>query len=1359
MPSLQFDVTALDRASRAFNQIADKIDMLVARLAALNGATATANVDVDTDPADRTLGRWEQTFRRRVRDALATIPTDIDLRVDATDVERELGQIRRDLATLTQKRIGIDITGEDAIAEIEDLRARLRELDASDADIQVKADIAAAIAALEEVQAAANHLDGQEVTVKAKVDDKGLRDILNAAALLQRSIGQLVRGPGLVLAIPGIVSLLADLENLLGLLGLVPGAAFAAVAAFAALNVGMQGFGTAIGDLGDTKKFNEDLKQLSPTAQQAAKALKDLVPQFTAIQRATQNELFKGVAAQFKNLSTVLPTVKAGLSGIAGSFNAVFIQWAKFATSVPATIQLGQLFENVRAAVQNLAPGITSVAKALTDMALVGARMLPEFAAGFSRVADEFQQWIAKITSNGQFEAWIRGAIDVLGQLTNIARDTWVGLEGLFQAIEAAGPSTLDVLEQMAAAFRAFTTSAEGQDKLIAFFNALQDIGAAIGPGLAGIFTTLAATLVAIAPAATAVGAAFSQMVASLGPGVVIFGAIASTLTPIAQGFTLLLSALGPLPAIALAAFLAFRTGGAILGAAAAAIGFAIPLIERLGLALIGLGSTAGVGGALAGVGAALGTVGTALRGVAAFLTGPWGFAILAAVAVLGFLTSGQDDAAAAAERHKAAVDKLIGSLDQTSGAVTEATKNLIAQDLAQTKLASTGQSLATAVQKNGIAFSDFAAAASGNDVALQKVNAQLLAVADTQIKAGGTWRENSVLVEKYGVSLDKVSAAALGNVQAQDEIAAAFERGGVPHEAAINRAQALVDQYRGQLDPALVETAMLLGDQAGALKDAQAATQLAADAVQDYGARLQDAKGAIQEFGSIITANGTWDAAAVGATQLAEAFTKLGDAAQAGGRNAAREALAAGKSIEEAGRAAAASVAQSRAEFLKLADSLGIPKKAAAELADEMGLIPTAVEINIETNADETQQQLNEIAARIQATPNEKQIHVLALTEDAQKRLEALGIDVEKLKDGTFILHLDDAEFQAKLQNALGAAKGLLKPFIAKLGLDTAEADAKLNDFKTRGGAGNVAIPISFKHDVADQQLQTLQTQAQQPLVAPLDVNPAAGQAKVQALQQQAQTPQVMPLDANPAAAQAKLGALVGQITGTVATMGIDAAIDAALGKLAAAAAAVAGTVATMTIDGNNAPAIQKGAQARDTIASFKPVMTVDSNPAPAVAKARAAVAAINAMKATITVTTNEIHRISTVLASGGGVAASGGGVMRFATGGFVPGFAPGRDVVPALLSPGEAVLVPEAVRALGARAIANLNKNFSNGRRAFDGTPQARMFNAGRAGSATGTGGDGATVKNYNLTVINAGNGEIDLREQFRKMEVLGV
>ncbi|MGI5531521.1 hypothetical protein ACQEVX_30335 [Streptomyces syringium] len=55
--------------------------------------------------------------------------------------------------------------------------------------------------------------------------------------------------------------------------------------------------------------------------------------------------------------------------------------------------------------------------------------------------------------------------------------------------------------------------------------------------------------------------------------------------------------------------------------------------------------------------------------------------------------------------------------------------------------------------------------------------------------------------------------------------------------------------------------------------------------------------------------------------------------------------------------------------------------------------------------------------------------------------------------------------------------------------------------------------------------------------------------------------------------------------------------------------------------------------------------------------------------------------------------------GLFEFAQGGIVPGYSPGRDRVHAMLSPGEAILRPDAVRSLGYRAVLGLNHQARTG------------------------------------------------------------
>jgi phage-related protein len=81
--------------------------------------------------------------------------------------------------------------------------------------------------------------------------------------------------------------------------------------------------------------------------------------------------------------------------------------------------------------------------------------------------------------------------------------------------------------------------------------------------------------------------------------------------------------------------------------------------------------------------------------------------------------------------------------------------------------------------------------------------------------------------------------------------------------------------------------------------------------------------------------------------------------------------------------------------------------------------------------------------------------------------------------------------------------------------------------------------------------------------------------------------------------------------------------------------------------------------------------------------------------------------------LAEGGVIGFEYGGIagkppVAFAHGGTVPGYAPGKDRVPAVLSPGEGVLVPEAVKGLGGPGfVHSANYHYSKGRAGRKGGP----------------------------------------------------
>lgn len=98
-------------------------------------------------------------------------------------------------------------------------------------------------------------------------------------------------------------------------------------------------------------------------------------------------------------------------------------------------------------------------------------------------------------------------------------------------------------------------------------------------------------------------------------------------------------------------------------------------------------------------------------------------------------------------------------------------------------------------------------------------------------------------------------------------------------------------------------------------------------------------------------------------------------------------------------------------------------------------------------------------------------------------------------------------------------------------------------------------------------------------------------------------------------------------------------------------------------------------------------------------------------------------ISPVSPVSFAQGGVVgyAEGGSVgigVNLAGGGVLGGYEPGRDTVPAMLSKGEGVLVPEAVRGLGEDFVHSANHHFSGGRAGRRGA----SFSGGRQHFASG-------------------------------------
>ncbi|WP_157099360.1 hypothetical protein [Microbispora sp. ATCC PTA-5024] len=188
-------------------------------------------------------------FRAKLDNAFKRLPK-IELDANSTPAEVKIAELRKQLETLRDKKVGVDIDAGAALAEMHMIQRELSAIDDRDISFDVRAGVAGAMAELAAVDAEISRLDGQTANVNVSAD---VMAALTAIASVRAALAALVAAPALIS---------------IGAIGASLGGAFAAAGA------GAVGFaGVAIPALG---RVNDALKQQQTAAGGAGGATQSL---------------------------------------------------------------------------------------------------------------------------------------------------------------------------------------------------------------------------------------------------------------------------------------------------------------------------------------------------------------------------------------------------------------------------------------------------------------------------------------------------------------------------------------------------------------------------------------------------------------------------------------------------------------------------------------------------------------------------------------------------------------------------------------------------------------------------------------------------------------------------------------------------------------------------------------------------------------------------------------------------------------------------------------------------------------------------------------------------------------------------
>jgi hypothetical protein len=233
-------------------------------------------------------------------------------------------------------------------------------------------------------------------------------------------------GPAGLMVFAAVLPVLAQVANMVTVatqaLWLMPAALSAVGIGFGTAALATHGFGQALQDMGDPKKFAQDLQGMAPAAQQAALEIQSLVQgPLGELKRAVEESFFSGIGKEIRDLTNqYLPSVQTLLTSISGSFNGALKGIGDQLMQPDTQAALQNTFNNIATFFREISAAAPNVVKAFADIASVGSDLLPGIGQSIAEAAQGFAMFIRDAAQTGELKRWMQEGIDAVKGLGQV---------------------------------------------------------------------------------------------------------------------------------------------------------------------------------------------------------------------------------------------------------------------------------------------------------------------------------------------------------------------------------------------------------------------------------------------------------------------------------------------------------------------------------------------------------------------------------------------------------------------------------------------------------------------------------------------------------------------------------------------------------------------------------------------------------------------------------------------------------------------------------------------------------------------------------------------------------------------------
>jgi hypothetical protein len=369
-----------------------------------------------TEKGSAAAGKFADAFKARLDAALKSLP-NVKLDADSSDTDRKIAEIRAELLDLRSKKIGIDISDDEALAKIAVLKGALVTLGKSSESVSVRVNSGAALSELGAIGGAGGGAGS------------GISSLGSDAAGAGFSIGDV-----LVPALAALGVALVPIGGLaLGALSTLPAALAGAATGFAAIKLGTSGVGAAIQDMAaalanpswtNIAAIETALKGLSPAAATFVTGLQPLIKGFDDLKLVTQQALFSGLDAALPGLQNLFVTIEPFITQAATGIGKFVASLVGIVSSQTGLYEINGIFKAGAGFMGDLAKAALDLVPAFLTIGQEAGPILKDIGKGIESAAKSFAGWVA----NGGFQRFIE----------------WV---------QKNGPGIVNVIETLAKAF------------------------------------------------------------------------------------------------------------------------------------------------------------------------------------------------------------------------------------------------------------------------------------------------------------------------------------------------------------------------------------------------------------------------------------------------------------------------------------------------------------------------------------------------------------------------------------------------------------------------------------------------------------------------------------------------------------------------------------------------------------------------------------------------------------------------------------------------------------------------------------------------------------------------------------------